>query len=326
MTPDEYCQRKAAASGSSFYYSFLFLPRDQRRAITALYAFCREVDDVVDEATDPGVARAKLSWWRGEVQAVFSGSPQHPVARALVPVARAFPISESRLAEIIAGMEMDLDYNRYPDFATLEVYCHRVAGVVGLLSAGIFGYTQPATLDYARTLGHRPAAHQHRPRCGPRRAPQSHLPSARRVGTLRPFEHGHHRAPGRRALRAAHGVPDRTRTRLPRPRLVPPAARRSTRAAGRLGHGRDLPGFVGGDRLWAWAHTQSERRPDASAQAVDRVENLDDGVTVSNARGPEPESASRSQRLAALHCMSRSSAEGGPAWPPQSSSPSAACR
>jgi phytoene synthase len=153
MTPDEYCQRKAAASGSSFYYSFLFLPRDQRRAITALYAFCREVDDVVDEAADPGVARAKLSWWRSEVQAAFGGSPQHPVARALMPVVHAYPISESRLTEIIDGMEMDLDYNRYPDFATLEVYCHRVAGVVGLLSAGIFGYTQPGTLDYARTLG-----------------------------------------------------------------------------------------------------------------------------------------------------------------------------
>jgi 15-cis-phytoene synthase len=153
MTPDEYCQRKAAASGSSFYYSFLFLPQDQRRAITALYAFCREVDDVVDEAVDPAVARAKLSWWRGEVQAAFGGNPQHPVARALVPVVRAFSISESHLTEIIAGMEMDLDYNRYPDFATLEVYCHRVAGVVGLLSAGIFGHTQPATLEYARTLG-----------------------------------------------------------------------------------------------------------------------------------------------------------------------------
>ena len=153
MTPDEYCQRKAAASGSSFYYSFLFLPGDQRRAITALYAFCREVDDAVDEAADPGVARSKLTWWRGEVQAAFRGSPRHPVARALVPVVRNYSISESQLIEIIAGMEMDLDYNRYPDFATLEVYCHRVAGVVGLLSARIFGYTQSATLDYARTLG-----------------------------------------------------------------------------------------------------------------------------------------------------------------------------
>jgi len=153
MTPDEYCRRKAAASGSSFYYSFLFLPPEKRRAITALYAFCREVDDAVDEAADPGIARAKLIWWRGEVHAAFDGSAQHPVARALAPVVRAYRIAESDLAQIIDGMEMDLDYNRYPDFATLEVYCHRVAGVVGMLSAGIFGYTQPATLEYARTLG-----------------------------------------------------------------------------------------------------------------------------------------------------------------------------
>jgi phytoene synthase len=153
MAPDEYCQQKAAASGSSFYYSFLFLPPDQRRAITALYAFCREVDDAVDEAADPGVARAKLTWWRGEIHAAFNGSPQHPVARALAPVVRAYHLPESQLVEIIDGMQMDLDYNRYPDFATLEVYCHRVAGVVGLLSAGIFGYSQAATLEYARNLG-----------------------------------------------------------------------------------------------------------------------------------------------------------------------------
>jgi len=153
MTPDEYCQQQAAASGSSFYYSFLFLPPERRRAIIALYAFCREVDDAVDEAADPGVARAKLDWWRGEIHATFAGNPQHPVARALVPAVRAYDLPESRLMEIIDGMQMDLDYNRYPDFPTLEVYCHRVAGVVGLLSAGIFGYSEPATLDYARTLG-----------------------------------------------------------------------------------------------------------------------------------------------------------------------------
>jgi 15-cis-phytoene synthase len=153
MSPDDYCQQKAAASGSSFYYSFLFLPPEQRRAIAALYAFCREVDDAVDEAADPAVARAKLAWWRGEVQATFAGCAQHPVARALTPVVRAYPVAESDLAQIIDGIQMDLDHNRYPDFATLEVYCHRVAGVVGMLSAGIFGYTQPATLEYARILG-----------------------------------------------------------------------------------------------------------------------------------------------------------------------------
>lgn len=153
MTPDEYCQRKAAQSGSSFYYSFLFLPPERRRAITALYAFCREVDDTVDETSDPIVARRRLDWWRAEIAAVFSGNPQHPVARALQPIVRSTNLPQARFLEIIDGMQMDLDYNRYPDFATLEVYCHRVAGVVGLLSAEIFGYRNPATLDYARNLG-----------------------------------------------------------------------------------------------------------------------------------------------------------------------------
>jgi phytoene synthase len=153
MSPDQYCQQKAAASGSSFYYSFLFLPSEQRRAITALYAFCREVDDVVDEVSDPGVARAKLSWWREEVERVFGGTPQHPVGQALAPAAARYALPREGLEQILEGMAMDLDYNRYPDFPTLEVYCHRVAGVVGQLSARIFGYTQPGTLDYARSLG-----------------------------------------------------------------------------------------------------------------------------------------------------------------------------
>ena len=153
MSPDEYCQQKAAASGSSFYYSFLFLPDERRRAITALYAFCREVDDVVDESTDIGVARMKLAWWRKEVAAIYHGEPQHPVARALAAVLSRFNLAEERLLEIIAGMEMDLDYNRYPDFESLNLYCHRVASVVGLLSAEIFGYDDRRTLEYAADLG-----------------------------------------------------------------------------------------------------------------------------------------------------------------------------
>jgi phytoene synthase len=153
MTPEQYCQRKAAASGSSFYYSFLFLPPARRRAITALYAFCREVDDVVDEISDPGAARSSLAWWAQEIERVYAGQPQHPVGQALAPVVREFGLERALLGEIIEGMRMDLDYNRYPDFATLEVYCHRVAGVVGLLSARIFGHTDPRTLEFARTLG-----------------------------------------------------------------------------------------------------------------------------------------------------------------------------
>jgi phytoene synthase len=153
MTPDEYCQQRAAKSGSSFYYSFLFLPPERRRAITALYAFCREVDDVVDEATDPGVARSKLAWWRAEIVAAYAGTPQHPVARALVPVVAAYGLPQEHLQAVIDGMAMDLERARYLDFAELETYCHRVAGVVGLLSAEIFGYSQPATRGYARDLG-----------------------------------------------------------------------------------------------------------------------------------------------------------------------------
>ncbi len=153
MTPDQYCQQKASQSGSSFYYSFLFLPPARRRAITALYAFCREVDDVVDECSDVNVARAKLAWWRGQVAALYGGQPEHPVAQALASVVKSFRVPHEQLQEIIDGMEMDLTQRRYADFAALQVYCHRVASVVGLLSAEIFGYEDPRTLDYAEKLG-----------------------------------------------------------------------------------------------------------------------------------------------------------------------------
>jgi len=153
MTPDEYCRQKAAASGSSFYYSFLFLPPDRRRAITALYAFCREVDDVVDECSDPNVAAATLAWWRNEVAAIYGGTPQHPVTRALAPLVERYGIAQPRLNEILDGMEMDLHHARYADFPALERYCYHVAGAVGLLAAGIFGYANPQTLRYAETLG-----------------------------------------------------------------------------------------------------------------------------------------------------------------------------
>src|SRR5690606_11443882 len=139
MTPDQYCQDKAARSGSSFYYSFLFLPPPRRRAITALYAFCREVDDIVDEYTDISVAQAKLAWWRNEVHATFRGNPTHPVTRALTPHLIEFDIAESQLIAIIDGMQMDLSQNRYLDFTTLQRYCWHVAGVVGEISSAIFG-------------------------------------------------------------------------------------------------------------------------------------------------------------------------------------------
>ena len=153
MTPDQYCQQKASQSGSSFYYSFLFLPPERRRAITALYAFCREVDDVVDECTDVNIARTKLVWWRNQVNALYDGKPQHPVAQALAGVVTQIKLPQQQLQEIIDGMEMDLTRRRYADFAALQIYCYRVASVVGLLSAAIFGYEDPRTLKYAENLG-----------------------------------------------------------------------------------------------------------------------------------------------------------------------------
>jgi phytoene synthase len=153
MNPDDYCQQKAAASGSSFYYSFLFLPAERRRAITALYAFCREVDDVVDECHDLQLAQTKLDWWRREIAAVYKGEPTHPVGIALKPIVVDFKLPEEHLLEIIDGMEMDLQQSRYLDFKGLTLYCHRVAGVVGLLAAEIFGYQNRQTLKYAHELG-----------------------------------------------------------------------------------------------------------------------------------------------------------------------------
>jgi phytoene synthase len=153
MTPDEYCASKVAQSGSSVHYSFRLLDPPRRAAITALYAFCREVDDVVDEVSDPDVARVKLAWWRTEIDRVYAGTPQHPVALALVPVVRRHGLRQAHLQTVLDGMQMDLDQVRYTDFAALELYCERVAGVVGLMSAEIFGYVDAGTRDYARDLG-----------------------------------------------------------------------------------------------------------------------------------------------------------------------------
>jgi phytoene synthase len=153
MTPQQYVQDKAAASGSSFYYAFLFLPAPRRAAITAFYAFCREVDDVVDEVTDPGVAQTKLAWWQAEVAQSFAGKPSHPVMQALMPCVPEFGLQQEQLQAVVQGCRMDLEQTRYLDFANLQRYCHLVAGVVGEVSARIFGQSDDATTRYAHTLG-----------------------------------------------------------------------------------------------------------------------------------------------------------------------------
>jgi phytoene synthase len=153
MSPDEFCQQKTVQSGSSFYYSFLFLEPERRRAITALYALCRELDDTVDNATDESVARIKLAWWRTEIATMYHGTPTHPVTQALQPHLAKYTLQEQHVLAIVDGMEMDLNQTRYLDFAGLKNYCWHVAGVVGILSASIFGVTSPRTLEYAEKLG-----------------------------------------------------------------------------------------------------------------------------------------------------------------------------
>lgn len=152
-TPEQYVQDKAAASGSSFYYAFLFLPKPRRAAITAFYAFCREVDDVVDEVSDPGVAQTKLAWWQAEVQRAYAGQPGHPVLHALIPHVAAYGIEARHLLAVIEGCQMDLQQTRYLDYPGLQNYCHLVAGIVGEVAARIFGQTEEATTRYAHTLG-----------------------------------------------------------------------------------------------------------------------------------------------------------------------------
>ena len=153
MTPQDYVQQKAAASGSSFYYAFLFLPKPRRAAITAFYAFCREVDDVVDDAIDPSVAATKLAWWQAEVANAYAGKPTHPVMHALMPLAADYQIGQPHLQAIIQGCQMDLAQTRYLDYVGLQQYCHLVAGVVGEVAAHIFGQTQINTTAYAHKLG-----------------------------------------------------------------------------------------------------------------------------------------------------------------------------
>ncbi len=156
MTPDQYCESKAAQSGSSFYYAFRFLPPEKRAAITAFYAFCREVDDVVDEVSDPSVAKTKLLYWRKEIDALYANAPQHPVTKALQRHVAPMHLPQASFHTVIDGMQQDLEKTRYLDFAELQTYCYRAAGVVGEVSARIFGMqtpNNPKTLEYARTLG-----------------------------------------------------------------------------------------------------------------------------------------------------------------------------
>ena len=153
MTPNAYCQQKVAQSGWSFSLAFLKLTPQKRQAMNALYAFCREADDAVDDAPSPSAAKAALEAWQSELDKLYKGAPSHLVTQALLPVVADFSLPKACFDELLLGMAMDIEPTTYPDFAALRLYCYRAAGVVGLLSARIFGFQNENTLHYAEHLG-----------------------------------------------------------------------------------------------------------------------------------------------------------------------------
>ena len=150
----DYCRQKAAESHSSFLSGFRFLSVEKRNAITVLYAFCRELDDVVDGCTDPNVAQITLNWWRSDLEKVFNNEmSEHPVHQALKDIQVNFDLPKNEFEALIDGMQMDLEQARYGSFDELKLYCHRVAGVVGCLIARTLGFSNPKTLEYADKMG-----------------------------------------------------------------------------------------------------------------------------------------------------------------------------
>jgi len=149
----QYCEEKTRGSGSSFFYAFLFLPEDQRRAMMALYAFCREVDDIADEIDEQDVAMQKLHFWNEELDRTFTGKPRHPVGEELNWARQHFHLTEELFLEMLDGMRMDVTRHSMLKAADLALYCYRVAGVVGLLSIEVFGHQSRQASDFATTLG-----------------------------------------------------------------------------------------------------------------------------------------------------------------------------
>ena len=153
MTPIEYCYEKVKKSKSNFTWAFYFISKERRDALISLYAFCREIDDIVDETLEIEVATAKINWWKTEINRLFHETPQHPVSKSLLKFVHIYELNEAYFIEMLDGMEMDLKFNRYENFKQLQLYCYRVAGVVGILSVKILGFKNQGTLKYAHDLG-----------------------------------------------------------------------------------------------------------------------------------------------------------------------------
>jgi len=148
-----YCTALTKQSGSNFYYSFFFLPQARRDAMYTIYAFCREVDNAVDDAPAGSDPHAAIARWRAELAAAYRGAPTHPVTVSLAEHARALAIPQEHFDELLAGMEMDVATVRYKTFDELARYCYRAASVVGLMCLHVFGTRSPLARDYAVDLG-----------------------------------------------------------------------------------------------------------------------------------------------------------------------------
>lgn len=154
MTPEEYCQQKSAYTGSSLYYSTLFIPQKHRRSITALYALNRELNEISEHGTTVEISQAKLNWWRDEIDRLYKNNPSHPVSRALARPIHQFSLPQDHFLEMIAGAEMNLHYDAYPSFTELSFYCYRTASIVELMAACVLGYKNSKTEHYISDLGH----------------------------------------------------------------------------------------------------------------------------------------------------------------------------
>ena len=153
MTPIQYCYEKVKESKSNFTWTFYFISKNRRDALVSLYAFCREIDDIVDNTIDLEVATAKINWWKNEINRLFHETPQHPVTKSLLNFIDTYELNEAYFLEMLDGMEMDLKFNRYESFKQLQLYCYRVAGVVGILCVKILGFKNQGTLKFAHDLG-----------------------------------------------------------------------------------------------------------------------------------------------------------------------------
>lgn len=148
-----YCTTLTKQSGSNFYYSFLFLPKAKRTAMYTVYAFCKAVDSAVDEPPPYTLPQAELARWRKELDAAYHGTPTWPITISLAHTVKTLGIPKVYFDELINGVEMDLQNNRYQSFDELSLYCYRVASVVGLICLHIFGATSARAQDYAVALG-----------------------------------------------------------------------------------------------------------------------------------------------------------------------------